>query len=86
LTASYTAPCTIAKLSGATCGGCPAVDMIEVEAIAFQSVAALPAGCAPAGAESQPTAAASSTATVIRLKNLGCIISLPRSSDEADDR
>jgi hypothetical protein len=40
LTASYTAPCTIAKLSGAACGGCPAVDMIEVAAIAFQSVTA----------------------------------------------
>jgi hypothetical protein len=35
-----TASCTIAKLITAAWGGCPAVDMIEVAAIAFQSVTA----------------------------------------------
>src|SRR5438132_2925194 len=40
LTASYTAPCTIAKLSADTGGGCPAVVTIAVEAIRFQSVTA----------------------------------------------
>src|SRR5204863_9095638 len=40
LTASYTAPCTIAKCSTET-GGCwPAVATIEFDAIAFQSVTA----------------------------------------------
>src|SRR6476646_6326203 len=40
LTASYTAPCTIAKCSTDTHGGCPAVTTIEFDAIRFQSVTA----------------------------------------------
>src|SRR5438132_13226971 len=40
LTASYTAPCTIAKCSTDTGGGCPAVVTIALDAIAFQSVTA----------------------------------------------
>ena len=38
MTASYTAPCTIAKLNTAAGGGCPAVTTIAVDALAFQSV------------------------------------------------
>src|SRR6266436_4959133 len=40
LTASYTAACTIAKLSADTGGGCPPVTTIAFDAIRFQSVTA----------------------------------------------
>src|SRR5437868_8933851 len=40
LTASYTAPCTMAKCSTDTGGGCPAVTTIAFDAIRFQSVTA----------------------------------------------
>src|SRR5438270_13805722 len=40
LTASYTAPCTMAKCSTDTGGGCPAVTTIEFDAIRFQSATA----------------------------------------------
>lgn len=47
LTASYTAPCTIAKLSADAGGGCPAVTTIAFDAISFQSVTAF--ACATVG-------------------------------------
>jgi hypothetical protein len=44
-----TAPCTIAMLITAACGGCAAVVMIAVDAIEFHSIASFVAGCAADG-------------------------------------
>ena len=59
LTASYTAPCTIAKLNTAAGGGCPAVTTIAVDALAFQSVTV----SARAGATDATSATADTAAT-----------------------
>src|SRR6476660_605059 len=56
LTASYTAPCTIAKCSTDTGGGCPAFVTIVVDAIKFQSVTA--SACATVGDASATSASA----------------------------
>ena len=75
LTASYTAPWTIARLSTATCGACPAPagagDMIEVDAIRFHLVAAFSTDCPCAGTESAPTARAAVIRAVTRRRETG---------------
>src|SRR5438132_12205223 len=67
LTASYTAPCTMAKCSTDTGGGCPAVTTIAFDAIRFQSVTA--SACATGADASAASARAVRTGRIDILLN-----------------